>query len=318
MKYILLFLLVFLQAQLKANEFVGLSDIQPGKYKLKIWRKTPILIYHRTEQQINDLRVMDFNRKLMLYPLREYALRYGSFVANSLSQGNKFNRETTRSYDDKWFISIGASPEEGVMLIVDTVNGLLVNAATGMKYDLAGRALSNNKFDLSIPDYEIDGDKLLFVEDSDKNWSELIIYKANLNAPLDEQIIEALRWQKLDRAEELILTEPKVVKQKHLNRAIMSYGIAYKQISFLRKAISYGAHVNILFKNNSTPLNSAVLGGHVEIVKLLLDSGAKIERICDVGQPSRCSEKTFDIAKLVQGMEKTLRQLIEERKKNTE
>lgn len=309
-----IFLLLFQsQFNLKADEYFDLTGIKSGQYKVISWQATPILIYHRTNEQIAVINKASFHRELNLFPLRSYAFRYGNEVATSLLRGEKFNATKIRSFDDKWFIAIAGSPEEGVILQVGPDSGTLQNPLTGNWYDLTGRTNDESKYDLSIPDYKIDKMSLTIFNIERERIIDFSPFNDEINLPTEELIIEAVRWKKFKLVSSLLEDNPHLMKMEYLNRELFSWILAYNNVGLMRKVIGLGANVNIVLENRLTPLGQAILYGKEDMVRILFENGARLETFC---YDKLCSLDSWKLARSVEGMEVLLNQLVAEKTTN--
>jgi Rieske Fe-S protein len=294
-----------------ANVVVDLTKIEEGQHKLVNWQSLPVLIFHRTENQIEQLHLRG-NRAINQAPVEFYARRYGNSVANAIKKGEHFNRKVLRSFDSSWFVVIGSSPEAGVRLRVYGDENVIMDPMDGTFYDLTGRVVDNlsTKKDLPIPDYKITNQSLIIYTKPSVNDKDYSQGKVNPNDLPKKQILDALDWNKLKLAEEILANHPKTMNDSEVNMRILVSATIYGDKELLEKALKYGADINILFNNNSTPLNTALMTNHMDIAKYLIDSGATIQKVCHPIHKKRCSTPTLEMAKMIEGTEALIRKWI--------
>ncbi|NQY65333.1 MAG: ankyrin repeat domain-containing protein [Alteromonadaceae bacterium] len=311
MKILYLIIVLATSFNVFANVVVDLSKIEEGQYQFVNWHNLPVLIFHRTENQIEQLH-LSANKTINQIPLEFYARRYGNDVANAIKKGEHFNRKQLRSFDGRWFVAIGSSPEVGVRLRVYGDESAIMDPMDGTFYDLTGRVVDklSTKKDLSIPDYKISNQSLIIYTKPSVNDIDFSQGKVKPNDLPEKQIVDALNWKKFKLAGEILDNHPKAINDSEVNMTILVAATIYGDKELLEKALKYGADINILFKNNSTPLNTALMSNHMDIAKYLIDSGASTQKVCHPKHKNRCSTPTLEMAKMIEGTEGLIRKWI--------
>ncbi|MFD2167651.1 ankyrin repeat domain-containing protein [Thalassotalea euphylliae] len=312
----IIYLVIFLATSFDcfADVVVDLSRIKEGEYQFVNWQNLPVLVYHRTREQIELLNTST-DKAVNLASNDFYARRYGNTVANGLLRGEQFNQYRLRSSYDKWFVAIGASPEIGVKLRIKSDKNAIMNPMDGSLYDLTGRVIGNslNKKDLSIPSYTISDQSLIIFTKSLPDDIDFSEGKINSKDQPEKQIVDALSWKKFELVGEILDQNPSIIKNSEVNLAVLVAATTYGDKELLKKAINYGAEINIVFRNKSTPLNTALISNYLDMAKYLIESGAKTESFCQPTDCKFCSTPTLEIAKMMEDTEQLVMQWLKMR-----
>lgn len=137
---------------------VPLERLEAGSMKTLVWGSRPVLIYHRSSEDIARLGLNDDR-------LRD--------PASKKSEQPPFADNDFRSRNSQWFVAIALGTDLGCSLdyvpATDTYfqrelwMGGFVDSCRKARYDLAGRVYSDQfaTENLAVPDYSIDGDTLV-------------------------------------------------------------------------------------------------------------------------------------------------------------
>jgi len=137
---------------------VPLEGIEPGSMKTLVWGSRPVLIYHRSSEDIARLGLNDDR-------LRD--------PASKKSEQPPFADNEFRSRNPQWFIAIALGTDLGCSLdYVPATDsyfqrelwmGGFVDSCRKARYDLAGRVYSDQfaTENLAVPDYSIDENTLV-------------------------------------------------------------------------------------------------------------------------------------------------------------
>lgn len=136
----------------------SVAGIPPGESLLISWEGQPVLIYHRTEDQIVALNQPDPRL---------------SDAQSAHSTQPHWAQSASRSRQAEWFVAIAAGTDFGCPVNVLTAisalfqqrpwQGGFVDDCRGSRYDFAGRVYTNQYADrnLTVPDYTLVGDVLV-------------------------------------------------------------------------------------------------------------------------------------------------------------
>lgn len=311
MREIFLCCVFFFSCNAFSDVVVNLSKIKDGQYEIVNWQNLPIIVFHRTENQIKHLK-LNIERPVIPASPMVYERLYGPSIAGALKQGDDMNKSHLRSLDEKWLIVIGFAPESGVALRVYGSKGVLMDPTDGTVYDLTGRVVdkSSNKKDLSVPEYKLSAQTLTIFTKPDQ-----IDYVKNIVNPKDspeKQVIDLLTGKEFKWAKTLINSHPTVVNNSKVNTAVLAVATIYGDKELLEIAIKHGAKINILLGNNSTPLNTALISDHMDIAEYLIKNGASIHKLCDPKNVDRCSTPTLEVARMIEGTEAIVKKWIRE------
>lgn len=305
MRKILVLLMCIASPNAFCDTSFDLSTIKEGQYDSVTWKNLPIFIFHRTQSQIEHLSRTS-TRAANTAPSK-YKRMYGIAIASAVEKGNEANSNGLRSLDDKWFIVLGHSPEIGVILRVYVNEGVMMDPSDGTHYDLTGRVIDKNstKKDLSIPHYEISGNNLtIFDGMSDEEVRKSI---ENFQGTLEEKVQYVISNNDYDTLNTMLNQNPTLIKSANVNLMVLVAVTIYGEKEVLDTAIKNGADINIVFKNGTTPLISALMADNIEIAEHLFRNGASIERFCDKNDPTRCSAPTLAVAKNIPGAEEVVK-----------
>ncbi len=137
---------------------VQIGSMQPGEVRQVLWEGRPVLVYHRTADDIAALNQANPD----LLDAESADSRQPAWAKNAL-----------RSKLPEYFVSIGVGTDfscpVGLLVASDEAfmsqpwMGGFVDECRGARYDLAGRVYQGQYADenLIVPDYRIDGDVLV-------------------------------------------------------------------------------------------------------------------------------------------------------------
>lgn len=307
LRKIFIFIVTIISFSASADVVVDLSKIKVGQYEIVNWNNLPVIVFHRTENQIQYLK-LKIDRPTNTASESIYAKFYGEFIASALLEGDDINKKHMRSLDEKWFVVIGFAPESGVALRVH--ESALMDPTDGTFYDLTGRVVdeSSNKKDLSMPKYKIYDEKLtIFTSSGDITPPRSSVNSKDLP---EKQIIDSISLKEFKIAKSLIIAHPYIVKIPKINTAILAAATIYGDKELLETAIKNGANINVLFENNSTPLNTALVLNNMDVAEYLIKNGASLQIVCHPKYPTRCSTPTLEVAKMIEGTEAIVKKWI--------
>lgn len=136
---------------------VDLSGIPAGESYHLLWESRPVIILHRTKEQMSAL---DSNRNVLLDASSQHSDQPAAL------------QNATRSVAPEWFVALSSGMDLGcsVSYISEqiranehTLEGALKDSCRGSLYDLAGRVLLNQHAgkNLIVPDYKLKGSELI-------------------------------------------------------------------------------------------------------------------------------------------------------------
>jgi len=140
------------ESRVMPTKVVDMSNLGPGEARIVLWEGRPVLIYHRTEQQVQALNVADAR----LVDARSKHSRQPVWAKND-----------QRSSTPEYFISIGVGtdfscpidllPASDEPFMEQPWTGGFVDECRGGRYDFAGRVYSGQYADenLIVPEYRI-------------------------------------------------------------------------------------------------------------------------------------------------------------------
>ncbi len=92
------------------------------------------------------------------------------------------------------------------------------------------------------------------------------------------KIRDAIKNGNIDTIERILKSESPIDEGKHLSIPYLLEAVDNNKIDIVKLFIKYGADVNVTgFREDSTPLHLAAIRGYEDIVKILIDNGAKID-----------------------------------------
>jgi ubiquinol-cytochrome c reductase iron-sulfur subunit len=129
---------------------VDLSSIQPGKTMTVQWRSTPILIRHRTPEEVR------MARSARVSELPDRLARNAALPKNTPAEdGNRI-----KVGHDSWLVAVGLCTHLGCLLNSDEAAATLATGAGWVcpchaaRFDLSGRVVSGPaRINLSVPPY---------------------------------------------------------------------------------------------------------------------------------------------------------------------
>jgi len=140
------------------TKVVDIGGMRPGEFRTVLWEGRPILIYHRTAEQVQALQTTDPR----LLDEKSEKSRQPQWAQNKL-----------RSSESAFFVSIGVGTDFSCpisLLVASTAlfmdqpwGGGYVDECRGARYDFAGRVYSGQYADenLIVPGYRIEANSLI-------------------------------------------------------------------------------------------------------------------------------------------------------------
>ena len=248
---------------------VNVSNMEPGQLIAVDYVDRPIWVYRRTAKDIEYLSKADNSR--LADPESENLISsieasYGSsssyiWTRLLLAEQPEIEKLPLRSRNDHFFVVGGWSPHSGCTLSLatpekrDAEGVVFYDPCVGASFDGAGRifkgkltgnaAGSSARYNMYIPPYIFKGDKTLIIGLRDTNkLPELRALKEwrYLGMTPTEKLITAARYDDLDT---------------------------------VRRALKEGADAKYYAPGKGSPLDAAIIGSSMEVVKLLIANGAR-------------------------------------------
>ena len=292
LKLPLLFLLVFSQFSISGNLTVELSTIREGQIKKLDLNGFPVMIHHRTKEQIESIEQTNYKNLIK-------DVRYISYQNIARSHGHEYASKImdfTEAYITKDNSYMSEQPEYGVYSFVSPILGCAVyedeNGFTDpcklAKFDYTGRVVSPKKYEhlrLLIPPYKIEGNILTFLDDY--KAQKIIDFTPDIlsmKEPPIERAIYAVVWDRLDILKKIVAKYPEVLTQTNSNGTTLLHASA-SELSTLEYLLSFKlVNVNAINDSNYTPLQISLLIQNIENAKLLVKNGATMDSISENGK----------------------------------
>jgi len=248
---------------------VDVTKIEPGQLIRIIYVKRPVWIYRRTEKELGYLSKNDSDnladprsRNLVQSIEAAYASSI-SYVWAQLLLVNQPEMERTRyrSVNEEFFIVGGWSPHTGCALTFKPMKNQGNNKVTfydpcaSASFDVAGRIIKGQlsgpaagqsaKYNLYIPPYRF------------KNAETLVVGVPKSKALPILHISLEKRYSGMNSTKKLIAASK------------------YNDIETVKLALYEGANAGYYAFRKGSPLDAAIIGGSMEIIKLLITNGAR-------------------------------------------
>lgn len=244
---------------------INVSNLIAGEMISIQFVDRPIYIYRRTAADISSIEQVKNRINLGDTAFRESIRReYGSSSsaawARLLLSAHKISTKTpTRSLDRDFLVIGGWSPATGCALRLVPRNNQAVagsifsDPCSSTLYDAAGIPLISNtatngqlaSFEIAVPPYSLD------------NKGNVIL------GPAKDQSIPDLPFTREELYGSGTPTQRLIAAAK------------YNDIEAVRAAIKAGANINFFRPGEGSPIDAAIVGSSIEIVKLLVQEGAK-------------------------------------------
>ncbi len=245
------------------------TKIEQGKHVMVKFLDRAVYVYRRTDAEITRLRsidsksLVDADDSNIRAAIRAEYLSSISVVWARLRQFAKpiAQAKPYRSLDPRYLVIADWSPESGCALSVlhegekPKEDVRFHDPCTNARFDAAGRIFVGKlrtpngersaRFNIAIPPYEI-------LEDG----------QISLGVSGDREIPE------------VSLTPSEMYPDSRPTKILIA-AAAHNDIDMARKALSDGASVNYFAIGEGCPINAAVIGGSLELVRMLVAHGAK-------------------------------------------
>lgn len=237
---------------------IHLDRIAPGQSVTVEFSRLPIYIYRRTPAEILALNTIQRdslgdtdNAKFRASVKRQFSSTTAVVWANLLLQAETIaNRKPTRSVDESILVVSAAAPTSGCMLALTNPQekrkgALFKDPCTGHIFDLAGRAFKGSgRFNLAVPPYSVAGSTLTL--------------KALGNGDLDKPPFSKQEIYQTQNATKLLIS-----------------AALYNDMESIKAAIKQGADINYFRIGEGSPMDAAIAGSSIQVIKFMLQNGAK-------------------------------------------
>ncbi|MCG7993941.1 MAG: hypothetical protein JAZ06_00810 [Candidatus Thiodiazotropha taylori] len=248
---------------------VDITNLKPGQLMAIEYVDMPVWIYRRTTEDIEYLSKN--NTSVLADPMNEnqkssIEAAYGSsasYVWGRLLYIDQpeLDKKPFRSINEEIFVVGGWSPHSGCVLTYqpkenrNKTNAAFYDPCTGACFDVAGRIIKGKlngsragdlgKYNLYIPPYKLKNNTTLLVGvTEEKKIPEIETHKKQwyLGMTATEKLITASR---------------------------------YNDFETVKLALEEGANASYYEVGKGSPLDAAIIGSSIDIIKLLITNGAK-------------------------------------------
>lgn len=248
--------------EVKETVEVNLSQLEPGQRLIIEYIGYPMMIYRRTEADLNELEDNVMKRADPDGETHRASIdaMYSSSSSQVWSQlllvtPPDITHQAYRSLREEYFFAINVGPAMRCALqFVDhdqQAPTVFLDPCSGLNYDTAGRALTNThvaesdatRFSLYIPPHSFAGNSLLKIGLNPKDL------------PLPDPPEIQIHDQHLSPIQRLILAAE------------------YNDLDAARAAINDGASANYFCLSENNPFNAAIIGSSMELLDLIVEAG---------------------------------------------
>lgn len=242
----------------KQGKKVPLERLAPGELITVEFSRLPIYIYKRTPADILTLKTSQ--RDSLADPdsenfrasvKRQFSSSATVVWANLLLQAETIAaRKPSRSVDESILVVSAAAPTSGCMLAITNPQekrkgALFKDPCTGHMFDSAGRAFKGSgTFNLAVPPYSVAGSTLTL--------------KALGNGALDKPPFSKQEMYQTQNATKLLIS-----------------AALYNDMESIKAAIKQGADINYFRIGEGSPMDAAIAGSSIQVIKFMLQNGAK-------------------------------------------
>ncbi len=304
----IIFVLLFITSVLFSQEIipkdlvVDISKLEAGKVYYEKWNNMPVLLYKRTKNDINALEKSEgFNWENLFFDKKKEkslsAMKSAGRLASNrvnyyMMDQPSLDLTTYRSKRKELFVCIGLGTVQGFVIynqLKKVGNRNYFYTADGKEYyDMAGRfsmeasGTSREAYDLYIPPYKFDGDKLIVgIESRMDEYKQYDFDDTDYpSISLDEQLYYGAYNCKLDIVEHALKEGADVDKAveyglRPINAALLTkcYGDLEKQLLLVDKILQHKPDLNVCSETRHSPLELSVFTD-VAVIKRLVDAGA--------------------------------------------
>ena len=242
----------------KQGKEVPLERLAPGELITVEFSRLPIYIYKRTPADILTLKTIQKDslanpdsENFRASVKRQFSSSATVVWANLLLQAETIAaRKPSRSVDESILVVSAAAPTSGCMLAITNTQekrkgALFKDPCTGHMFDLAGRAFKGSgTFNPAVPPYSVAGSTLTL--------------KALGNGTLDKPPFSKQEMYQTQNATQLLIS-----------------AALYNDMESVKAAIKQGADINYFRIGEESPIDAAIAGSSIHVIKFMLQNGAQ-------------------------------------------
>lgn len=290
-KHLLLLIFVFVcsptysQTGFLEPSEVNLVNPPTDSLQKTMWKDYPVIVHHRTKDQINALKksfdgTPSAEKRLLAY--RSIARSQGHELASIIM-------EFTEKYISTKNVYMSEIPEFGVFSMVSPILGCsifkddegFVDPCNGVRFDYAGKVINHKGYDhlrLTIPPHKIIDKKLVFLDDY--KAKEIVDFTPDIMAMNSSDIdkaIFAVDFERLDILKDIIVKSPNVLLQQNTNGSTILQVAAFHQSTIDYLLNFEDVQINHINKAGYTALLFAIYSRNFDNAEKLVRQGARLD-----------------------------------------
>ncbi len=267
-------------------KYYNLSNLAPGESTRIKWGRYTVLVYHRTNEDIAALNKADKSQfkdyKDQTFPFSFFKHR---FPEDHYSDEIRYQNPIFRSKDPRYLV-VNSRPVLEAACNVSyakvSEDGYLFEPCRGLKYDLAGRSVGFDKYNLRIPPYQINKNVLQLGNDKKKAETKVPKDPIVYSDVDDEYAVTRAVYYKHNKILDGLLSNREIIKEYGPTALHLAAFLRFKDT--IKLLLDKGVDPNFINGANQLPMHIPLVTANFEIAELLYSYGARVNPICHQGQ----------------------------------
>lgn len=290
MKLLLPFLLIITFSFTCKAEII-VKNIKPGHTIGATWNDLPVIVYKRTDSEIEALKTSSQEQtnfeiaKRHYRAIQHFALSSGNELATELFGNIILEKLESRSVQKEILVVLGVSSRAQCYIETDINKKTFFDPCSQAQYDTNGRILKPNNREnhhlLIPPHYYKDGNLIIGLESSEPlktiDFSPDIM---SIDTSSGQKLVTALMWNK-DELVTILLKDTNVVKFQTPTGATALHIAANKSTpKIINQLVQAGFDINLPTKDGISPIQFATIYDNISTAREFIKLGAVTGSYC--------------------------------------
>lgn len=295
---VLLWLPVKGQAEFLKPQDVNLQNPPPDSIQNTMWLDYPVLIHHRTPEQIEALKSAPGNTPVP----EQRRLAYQSIARVKSNAFASAIKQFSEGYIKANNTLMSELPEFGIFSIVSPIAGCSIGRAgdgfidpcNGVRFNLAGKVINHPGYQylrLTVPPHRIVNGTLVFLTDYKADQVEDFTPDIlNMEISDIDKALFAIDFERLDILQELVKQNSTVLRQENSAGSTVLHLAAFHDTTLDYLLESGNSDINKINHAGYTALLFAIMGEKYENAEKLVKHGARFVAFSQNGRAAKSVE----------------------------